>query len=79
MLTLMQARVLKNFLEDSDGQAAISAFVLKEKSYHMNRCSEQMRAGNQKDAEMSAWFSQAYDTVLPELLNFARTQMEQHE
>lgn len=74
LLSLSQYEILKNFLADPDGQAAIRIFLDKERRYHEEKCTAQMLVGEEKSAVKSAHFANVYGTVLPELRHFTENQ-----
>jgi uncharacterized HAD superfamily protein len=75
-LGLSEATLLKQALDDPDIGSALEKFVEKHKVYYSNRCADLVKQGKQEEAKQSAWFSTAYESVLPELRQYVENQLE---
>ena len=76
-LGLAQVSALQRLFESHDSRTALEAFVTHQYEYHSGRCAEEMVGKREDIAREHAYFARCYSTMLNDLKDFAKKQLEQ--
>lgn len=74
-LSLTEASVLTNFLNDPSGKQAITSFFEEQRVYFSDRCIELMLANDVENARRMACFSTCYEGIMRVLAHYASEQL----
>ena len=78
-LSLTEAGVLKQILEDHSARIALKAFFLHRHAYHTGRAIESLTAYDQQTAMEQAFFANCYERGFSELEAFCKEQIAKAE
>jgi hypothetical protein len=75
-LSLTEASVLKEFLNDPTALQALTVFLGNQREYHLERSAEFVMTHKLNDAFEAAIRADVHDTMIPELRHFAENQIK---
>ena len=75
MLSLNQAKDLRDVLTDAEMKAALQLFIAKQRAYFVVKMVNALHANDTEEAKRYAAQDEAYTELLPLLLQFAESQL----
>ena len=76
MLSLNQAKDLRDVLLDAEMKSAFEKFIVKQRAYFTEKMVTALHSNNMEEAKRYAAQDEAYAELLPLLLHFAESELD---